>query len=183
MERKTFPELIASPRLELRKHKLELAETMFNYVDQDRTRLRIFLPWVDAVNSVEVEANYIRMTHAGWEKGTLFDYGLFERETGTYMGNVGVHNIAWAHDRCEFGYWILGKFEGKGFTSEAVEALEKVCFGLGFHRLEIRCSSHNPASAAIPRKLGYALDGTLKEDTIEQGAYRDTLVFGKLKRT
>ncbi len=182
MERKTFPELIVSPRLELRKHSLELAETMYRYVDQDRARLRIFLPWADAVNSVEVEANYIRMTHANWEKGTLFDYGIFEKATGTYMGNVGVHNIAWAHDRCEFGYWILGKFEGKGFTSEAVEALEKVCFGLDFHRLEIRCSSHNPKSAAIPRKLGYALDGTLKEDTIEQGAYRDTLVFGKLKK-
>jgi RimJ/RimL family protein N-acetyltransferase len=153
---------------------------MYRYVDQDRERLRVFLPWVDATTSAEVEAEYIKMTHASWEKGKLFDYGLFERKTGVYMGNVGVHNIAWAHDRCEFGYWILSGFEGKGFVSEAIGALEAVCFGLGFHRLEIRCSSHNPRSAAIPGRLGYSLDGTLKEDTIEQGVYRDTLVFAKL---
>ena len=181
MERNKFPELIASPRLELRKHVAELAETMFRYVDQDRERLRAFLPWVDMTLTVEDEAAYIKVSHATWDKGTLFDYGIFERETGTYVGNVGIHNIAWAHDRCEFGYWILGRFEGKGYISEAVEALEKVCFGLGFHRLEIRCSSRNQRSAAVPRRLGYSLDGTLKEDTIEQGSYRDTLVFGKLK--
>ena len=120
------------------------------------------------------------MTHATWDKGTFFDYGIFELETGTYMGNVGVHNIAWHHDRCEFGYWILSGFEGKGFISEAVGALEKVCIGLGFHRMQIRCSSSNPKSAAVPRRLGYPLDGALKEDTIEQGIYRDPLVFAKL---
>lgn len=180
MERKEFPELITSPRLELRKHTQDLAETMYRYVDQDRERLRMFLPWVDTTRSVDDETAYINISHASWEKGTLFDYGLFERETGTYLGNIGVHNIAWAHDRCELGYWILGKFEGKGFISEAVEALEKVCFGLGFHRLEIRCCSINPRSAAVPRRLGYSLDGTLKENTIEQGRYRDTMVFGKL---
>lgn len=181
MERKEFPELITSPRLELRKHTQDLAETMYSYVDQDRERLRMFLPWVDMTRSVDDETAYIKMSHASWEKGTLFDYGLFERETGTYLGNIGVHNIAWAHDRCELGYWILGKFEGKGFVSEAVEALEKVCFGMGFHRVEIRCCSINPRSAAVPRRLGYSLDGTLKENTIEQGNYRDTLVFGKLR--
>ncbi|HNW45336.1 MAG TPA: GNAT family protein [Elusimicrobiales bacterium] len=180
MKQKTFPELIVSPRLELRKHGAELAETMYRYVDQDRARLRVFLPWVDKTLSEEDEAAYIKITHATWEKGTFFDYGIFERETGTYMGNAGVHNIAWHHDRCEFGYWILGRFEGKGFVSEAVSALEKVCAGLGFHRLEIRCDSGNPRSAAVPRRLGYSLDGTLKEDTLAHGRYTDTMVFAKL---
>lgn len=180
MKKKEFPKLIASARLELRKHVPELAETMYRYVDQDRARLRIFLPWVDKTLSVEDEADYIKMTHAAWEKGTFFDYGMFARETGAYMGNVGVHNIAWQHDRCEFGYWILSNFEGTGFVAEAVGALEKVCAGLGFHRMEIRCASHNPRSAAVPKRLGYALDGTLREDSIELGCYRDTLVFAKL---
>ncbi|HAN05419.1 MAG TPA: N-acetyltransferase [Elusimicrobia bacterium] len=180
MERKKFPELIASVRLELRKHVPELAETMYSYVDQDRTRLRVFLPWVDKTLSTADEVAYIKLAHATWDKGTFFDYGIFERETGTYMGNVGVHNIAWHHDRCEFGYWILSRFEGKGFISEAVGALEKASAGLGFHRMEIRCSSNNPRSAAVPRRLGYSLDGRLREDTVEQGSYSDTLVFAKL---
>ncbi len=67
MKQKKFPELIASARLELRKHVPELAETMYRYVDQDRARLRVFLPWVDKTVSTEDEAAYIKMTAHGTE--------------------------------------------------------------------------------------------------------------------
>ena len=122
------------------------------------------------------------MTHENWDKYTLYDFGIFHNDTHTYMGNVGVHSIAWQHERCELGYWILGDFEGKGFMSDAVRGLEKSCFELGFHRVEIRCSSLNKRSASIPQRLGYRLDGTLIQDTIEQGRHRDTLVYGKLRK-
>jgi hypothetical protein len=65
--------------------------------------------------------------------------------------------------------------------SEAVSALEKACFDLGFHRVEIRCSSKNVRSASVPEKCGYILEGKLKEDVFEMGDKRSTLIYGKLK--
>jgi ribosomal-protein-serine acetyltransferase len=175
------PEEIGGARLRLVRHTLDIAERMFGYVDEDRARLRVFLPWVDGTRTLEDECGYIRMTRENWELHQLFDYGLFRREDDLYLGNVGVHSISWQHRRCEIGYWILGRFEGQGYISEAVRALETVFFGLGFHRIEIHCSSHNLRSASVPKRCGYRLEGTQRDDRIEDGAYSDTLIYGKLE--
>lgn len=177
---KHFPEIIETPRLHLKKHELSVAPIMFAAIDSNRERLREFLPWVDFTAQEMDSYKYIDSCREKWEKHELFDYGFFDKSTGEYVGNGGLHSISWSNRRAEFGYWILGKFEGKGFISEAIEALEKVCFEMGFHRLEIRCSSNNKRSASVPERLGYKLEGHLKEDQIENGRYRDTLIYGKL---
>lgn len=179
MEKTYLPERIDSVRVFLERHSLDLAEQMYRYVDLDRDRLREFLPWVDSTRTVEDERDYIRLTHENWVRHELFDYGIFRKEDSLYLGNVGVHNIAWSNNRCEIGYWILGAFEGKGYVSEAVRALERVLFSGGFNRIEICCSSVNRRSANVPRALGFSLEGVFKEDAIENGRYRDTLVFAK----
>jgi RimJ/RimL family protein N-acetyltransferase len=181
MKATPLPEQIAAERITLKKHSLEIAEQMFGYVDQDRERLRVFLPWVDSTRSVEDERGYIKMTHDKWASNELFDFGIFRNSDSLYLGNCGIHSIAWPHNRCEIGYWILGAFEGQGFISEAVRALEKTLFEIGFNRVEIHCSSSNARSASVPRSNGYQLEGTLRQDAIENGTYRDTFVFAKLK--
>jgi RimJ/RimL family protein N-acetyltransferase len=175
------PEEIAGPRVLLKRHVVGLAEKMFGYVDQDRERLREFLPWVDLTRTVTDEAEYIRMTLQQWESHELFDYGLFRKSDGLYLGNCGVHTISWQHRRCELGYWILGAFEGQGYISEAVRALEATFFELGFNRVEIHCSSSNLRSAKVPRAAGYRLEAIQRQDSIENGRFRDTYVFAKLK--
>ncbi|WII70815.1 GNAT family protein [Bdellovibrio sp. 22V] len=175
-----LPESLTGERVTLRKHNLELAETMFQYIDQDRKRL-VHLPWVDFTHGVHDERDYIEMTHREWEDFKMFDYGLFRNEGDVYMGNIGVHTIAWDHDRCELGYWILGNFEGHGYVSEGVRLLEKTLFDVGFHRIEIHCSGANTRSGAVAERCGYKLEGVLREHAVEQGARRDTRVYAKLK--
>ncbi len=153
---------------------------MFRYVDRDRDRLRRWLFWVDAMQSADDERAWIEKAIAEWDAGELFGYGIFRRADGLYLGNIGVHAIAWEHARCEIGYWILGDFEGAGFMSEAVRVLERALFAHGFNRIEIRCDALNARSAGVPRRNGYALEGTLRQHAYEQGRFRDTLVFSKL---
>lgn len=181
MEKIHLPPTIKSERITLKKHQAELAEMMFSFVDRDRERLREFLPWVYHTVQIADEANYIQMTQAKWESHELYDYGIFRNSDSQYLGNVGVHSIAWEHQRCELGYWILGEYEGQGYMSESVLALERVCFDLGFHRIEIRCSSRNRRSAQVPLRCGYRLEATLSQDSVEHRLYRDTLIFAKLK--
>lgn len=180
MNKQNLREVLTGERIELRKHSVSMAQTMFDYVQADRDRLDQFLPWVQYINTVEDELNYIKSTHKRWEEGTLFDYGIFDKTTNIYMGNVGVHTIKWNHECAELGYWILGKFEGHGFMSDAVKLLEAELFRVGFHRVEIRCSDINARSANVPIRCGYHLDGMLRENAIEKGKFRNTKVFSKL---
>lgn len=180
MDKRPFPDQIEAERLVLRKHEISFAEAMFGRIDQERERLRVFLPWVDASKTVDDTISYIKRSREEHDSGTGAAFGMYDRASGVYMGNIGVHAVQWDHACCELGYWILEAFEGKGYVSEAVRVLERACFELGFHRVEIRCSSLNERSASVPRRLGYSLDGNLRENSIEHGRYRDTLVFGKL---
>lgn len=180
MEKKNLLSEIEGARIVLKKHQESLAATMFSYVEKDRSRLERFLPWVSATKTVEDEIRYIQRTHIAWDSKILFDYGLFRKNDGLYLGNIGLHSIHWESNRCEVGYWILGKFEGQGYMSEALRILEAHAFDIGFHRIEIRCSSHNQRSANVPLACGYIFDGVLKENSFEQGQYQDIFVFSKL---
>ncbi len=182
MDKKNFPEEIVSERIVLRKHKLELAQTMFKYINRDRVRLGRFLPWVPFIREVEDEVKYIESTHEKWAQGAMFDFSLFRREDEMYMGNIGFHTICWENEHIEIGYWILGDFEGKGYVSEAVLALEKVAFDLGFQRIEIRCDLANKRSASVPQKCGYLQEGHFRKDSKDRdGNLRDTLIFAKIR--
>ncbi len=55
MDKHHLPELIPGSRVELRRHRPELAELMFSYVDRDRERLARFLPWVEFTKTLEDE--------------------------------------------------------------------------------------------------------------------------------
>jgi RimJ/RimL family protein N-acetyltransferase/predicted enzyme related to lactoylglutathione lyase len=179
MESSAPPTTIESARLRLVRHTLEQAEAMFELVDRDRERLGRFLPWVEQTKTIEEERGFIRTTLEQWEKGEIFGFGIFLK-SGEYVGNIGVHGISRGDRRCEIGYWIGAPGEGKGYMSESVRALERELFGIGFHRIEICCSSLNLRSARVPRACGYRLEGLMREDGADPGGVRDTLVFAKL---
>lgn len=181
MDNKFFPEEIVGERIVLRRHEASLAQTMFDYVNKDRARLRVYLPWVDSITTVDDEAKYIDFANDCWNKFTMFDFGVFRKSDNVYMGNVGVHSIQWKSEVCELGYWILGDFEGRGYVSEAVRALERAAFALGFERVEIRCSSVNFKSAAVPMRSGYTMEGCLRSNGSVNGRRVNTFVFSKIK--
>lgn len=176
---KTVPqEILTGTRFELRRHQAEAAPLIFAAVCADRERLRLFLPWVDGTRKLEDTEEYLRLSAVQWEESRTFDYGIYAG--AAYLGNIGVHTISWEDDRAEIGYWLTGEAEGKGYATEAVGLLEKELFRLGFHRVEIRCNARNARSAAVPKRCGFTLEGTLREDVWENGARRDTMVWSKL---
>lgn len=175
-----FPDFVSSERVILKRHVETLAKLMFEAIDEDRTRLGSYLPWVTFTQSEKDTLNYLQMADDAWERHERFDYGLFRKSDGQYLGNVGVHMISWTHRKCEMGYWLTSKGEGEGYVSEAVVTLEQHLFSIGFHRIEVRCSTENERSARVPERCGYQLEGTFTEDAIENGHYRSTRIFAKI---
>jgi RimJ/RimL family protein N-acetyltransferase len=180
MEKVFLPSKIPLSQVLLKRRNMKDVYSAFDCVDSDRLRLREFLPWVDASNSVEDQVWYVGECLKDWDAGKFFDYGIFNSDE-EFIGAIGVHNIHWDHNRCEIGYWIHQKYEGQGIISEALQTLEKVLFELGFHRIEVRCDPRNKKSAAVPLRNGYTFEGILREDVLSAGSYRDTAVYAKLK--
>lgn len=157
------------------------AEIIFAAVDSDRARLRQFLPWVDGTKELSDSETFLGITEDSWEAKTRFDFDFF-LQTGEFVGKGGLHSVSVPNRRGEFGYWVHGKYEGQGYIVEAIGALAKAAFAGGFHRLEIRCNTENRKSFAVAERLGFQLEGTLREDAVEYDRFRSTHVYGLLDR-
>jgi ribosomal-protein-serine acetyltransferase len=104
---------------------------------------------------------------------------LFRREDGRLVGSSGLHNPDWSVPKFEIGYWMRTSETGKGYATEAVAGITRFAFEhLNAVRVEIQCDARNERSAAVPRRLGYELEGTLRSHRrAPDGTLADTLLF------
>jgi len=163
---------------------MEMAEAIFKAVDECREYLRPFAPWEKNDDSVESCLNYLKSAEPKVQAGLQLEYGIFIKETNTYIGNIQVFDLSKEKRSGEFGYWLAEKVTGNGFMREAVRILEKECFvSLNLNRIQITCNEQNEASIKVIKACGYIYEGTLREERYEesQKMMRNTVVFSKLK--
>jgi RimJ/RimL family protein N-acetyltransferase len=94
------------------------------------------------------------------------------------LGGTGLHPRA-GEGGIEIGYWIHIDATGQGLATESSAALTKVAFEVHLlDRVEIHCEPANVASAAIPRKLGYSHEATLRRRSVfTKNDWRDSMVW------
>lgn len=165
--------------LELRifeeRHTMEL----FELTDANRAHLRPWLIWADRTNSPSDSASFIRGGLYQFSDGNGFQAGIWYR--GQLSGAVGLHYLDRTNRRTEIGYWLGAAYEGKGIMTRTVRGLVDFVFGeLGFNRVEIRCARTNNRSRAVAERLGFKLDGTLREAEWLLDHFEDQLVFSML---
>jgi RimJ/RimL family protein N-acetyltransferase len=103
--------------------------------------------------------------------------------TNTIIGGTGLHRINWSVPRFEIGYWVRTGYARQGYISEAVAGLTDFAIEtLGAKRVEIRCNALNERSAAVPRRLGFMHEATLRHEDRNHitNDLRDTMIFAKI---
>ncbi|WP_416828487.1 GNAT family N-acetyltransferase [Ectobacillus polymachus] len=109
---------------------------------------------------------------------------VFLKETGEFVASSGLHRIDWSVPKFEIGYWIRSTKSGQGYITEAVEGINRFAMQeLGARRIEIRCDSNNLKSRRVPERLGFILEGILKNDmvSIDGTGLRDTCIYAKTR--
>jgi len=104
-----------------------------------------------------------------------------EIATGLPVAWCGLHEIDWQAQQCETGYWVRKSAQGRGFATEACNALLRYAFGvLGMRRVGLTHSSGNEASRRISEKLGFALEGTQRQAALLPGGrIADRLLYAR----
>ena len=169
------------PGFELRLVEERHAPAIFAVVDQERQRLREWLPWVDATHTEEDTLAFIRSSLEQFAANNGFAAGIWSDDR--YIGGIGTHKIDWLNRKAEIGYWLCRSFQGQGLMTDACRAVVGHALGeLDLNRVEIHCAAANTKSAAIPRRLAFTLEGTIREGQFLNGRYTDILVFSMLRR-
>ncbi len=138
-----------------------LAETLFALTDSNRDHLRPWMPWVDPTTSVADTMTFITFSKNEHAAGRATNCAI--RYRGEVVGTAGLRLDA-ANKRAELGYWVDKTYEGKGIVTRASWALTKAAFGeLGMNRVEIHAGVENVRSRAVPERLGFVLEGVLRQ--------------------
>ena len=178
-----FPESFESDRLTIRAPRAGDGAEIHAAVQETFDDLKIWMPWAQQMPTLEESEATARRAQSQFlarEDLTLF---LFLKGTNTLVGASGLHRIDWDVPKFEIGYWCRKRFQAQGYITESTEAITKFAFEtLGAKRVEIRCDLKNVRSQRIPDRLGFKLEGTLRNDSrTPSGELRDTLIFAKIK--
>jgi RimJ/RimL family protein N-acetyltransferase len=88
-------------------------------------------------------------------------------DPATILGAVGV-SLDPADFSGEVGYWLGRDARGRGIATRAARMICRVAFEqLGARYLLLTCAEGNAASNAIASRLGFALEGVLREAMID----------------
>ena len=169
----------AGERVVLRRWRDEDATALFAAIVASREHLARWFPWPAQHRDADDTLAFIRRQGGHWSLSQHAGLGIFRRADRALLGSLGVTARDWSVPAFELGYWIGREAEGRGYVGEAVRVMARFLFeGLRAERVVIRCDARNARSKAVPERLGFAFEGTLRRDSrAPDGTIRDTLVY------
>lgn len=105
-----------------------------------------------------------------------------EADSGEYIGNIGLYDIDWINRNTGFGIFIGDpRYRGGGYATDASCALLNFVFSeLNLKRVWLTVLTSNESAQKLYLRLGFKLEGTLKQHNFRGGKFVDELVMGLL---
>ncbi|MEU9005014.1 GNAT family protein [Streptomyces sp. NPDC048551] len=118
---------------------------------------------------------------AQWAEDKDYTLGAFRQDTGALVGSYCLTLIS--RGVWELGYWAVKEQRGRGYSVEAARALCDWGWAtLDVHRIEWWAMAGNTGSRAVAERLGFTLEGTLRNRGIaNDGKPHDWWVGGLLR--
>lgn len=124
-------------------------------------------------------ADWVRRRSQGPVDGRML--GLVVEHEGVVVGDVMLVLQGTGLTEGEIGWSVLPGHQGRGFATEAAEALLRLAFGqLGLRRVVANLDARNRASAALAERLGMRLESRRLGDWWSKGRWTDSLEYALL---
>lgn len=171
--------LTPAPHVLIRSFTMDDLDTLCEVVKANRAFLRVWLPWADRIEEPADEALYIEMAIDKEARGEGFEGGIYR--DGVLIGSIGLHYVSEDTRATEIGYWLAEGQTGSGVMTACVRAVLDYCFDeLKLNRVEIRAAGGNFKSRAIPERLGFRLEGVIRQCHTLYGELHDLAIYGLL---
>lgn len=125
--------------------------------------------------------HWIAMHRGSFELGVLLPLAVTLRESGELAGAISL-KIDPESSRAELGYWLGEPYWGRGYCSEAAEAIVRHGFEvLRLNRIHASHFARNPASGRVLQKTGMRREGVAREHVRKWDQYEDLVLYGLLR--
>lgn len=142
--------------------------------------------------AAEEEAIRARRT-SDWEHGIWFAIEATDgpgdshgdaRAGPRLIGSLDLRQLNAESRRAEIGMMIGDRgYWNRGYGSDALRTLCRWAFSsLDLHRIELMVQEYNPRAQRAYEKVGFVVEGRMREHRYVAGRYYDTLIMGLLRR-
>lgn len=166
--------MLETARLKLVRYEFDFADAIYEVVKQKEiadTMVMIPHPYPYPREVVDQWITYLQKS---FDKGTAYEFAVFLKEDGRYIGNCGLVEVSHAHRHAEVGYFIDANEWGKGYATEACQKI--IAYGFEehqFNRIHSRCMVRNGASRRVMEKSGMSYEGRHRQEFLKDGVYED----------
>lgn len=158
---------------------IEDAEALALLVQQNVEHLCAYLPMLRDLASIDSANRHLIAAVERASAGEVFEWHLFV--DGILCGAIRLKDIDSEDRKAKIGYFIGRKYAGKGIVTSTVRAVLAYCFEqLNLNRIELRCAAGNEASKRVAERLGFVLEGMLRQEEYLNGEFVDQHVYGLL---
>lgn len=123
-----------------------------------------------------------------WIQDREYPFLIFRRDEygrqGALLGGITITDIKRSvYQVGTLGYWIGAPFAGQGIMRQALDLILPFAFEqLGLNRIDATVMPENERSIRLLRSLGFREIGLSKHNMQIEGAWRDQLIFEKIKQ-
>lgn len=134
-------------------------------------------PWTTTQDSLD----FINESCESMRHQRALVLGVHLKSTGGLAGKCMLSSYHRESKRAEIGFALARPCWGKGYIGEAAEALIQYAFrSLGLRRIEAEIDPDNISSARALEKLGFSLEGVLRQRWEVNGVISDSALYGRL---
>ena len=170
---------IQTARLVLRKFRATDAEAMYRNWAHD-AEVTQHLTWLPHAN-LEVTQAMIDKWVGGYSFPTFYQWAI--DLDGEVIGSIGCAQPDTNLNAIRLGYALGRDYWGNGYMTEALTAVLRHLFSLGYNRVEANHYIENPASGRVMEKAGMQYEGLIRDGGKDgTGRLRDVKQYAILQR-
>ena len=154
------------------------AEELFALFDANRTYLARWLPWAPG-HTLEDERQWVEGRLKDQDAGTGSPSLIIYQ--GSLVGFAGIDHVDPLNRSGNIGYSLAESFQGHGIVTRACSSLLEYAFDtLGLNRVQISANPQNARSIAVPQRLNFVHEGTLRQVELLNGQLHDAAIYSML---
>jgi ribosomal-protein-serine acetyltransferase len=167
------------PQTMLRVIAPENGPELFRLLEINRDYLRRWHPWVDILRSEKDVGHAI----TAWQQQNAGDHGFYAGVWfgGRLCGMINHLQVDRVNRWTALSYWLDEAHQGRGIMTESCRVMIAHSFKVwNLNRVTIECATENTRSRAIPERLGFKLEGIIRQVEWLGDHYADHAFYGLL---
>ena len=117
-------------------------------------------------------------------RSDIYHFAIEDRKTGKYIGGCGINEVDWKNSKVVVGIFIGdADYRNHGYGTDAMKVLVKFIFEqMNINKIKLGAYSFNQRAIKCYEKVGFKVEGVLKEELFRNGRYHDIIEMSIFKR-